>query len=67
LTATPRKLQESEKATTEDKDITANNYEYFGEAAYEYTLIQAQEDGYLAATGNVGGPLGVGTVWKLIP
>ena len=33
----------------EDRDITANNLEYFGEPVYEYTLIQAQEDGYLAA------------------
>lgn len=49
LTATPRKLQESEKASAEDKEITANNYKYFGEPVYEYTLIQAQEDGYLAA------------------
>ena len=49
LTATPRKLEESEKATAEDKQITANNREYFGEPVYEYTLIQAQEDGYLAA------------------
>ena len=49
LTATPRKLHESEQATAEDKEITANNYRYFGEPVYEYTLIQAQEDGYLAA------------------
>ncbi|WP_407116126.1 DEAD/DEAH box helicase family protein [Bradyrhizobium sp. LMG 9283] len=49
LTATPRKLEESEKATAEDHEITANNREYFGEPVYEYTLIQAQEDGYLAA------------------
>jgi type I restriction enzyme R subunit len=49
LTATPRKLQESEKATAEDQAITANNRRYFGEPVYEYTLIQAQEDGYLAA------------------
>src|SRR6185437_14301273 len=49
LTATPRKLEESDKATAEDKEITANNREYFGEPVYEYTLIQAQEDGYLAA------------------
>jgi type I restriction enzyme R subunit len=33
----------------EDQDITANNRKYFGEPVYEYTLIQAQEDGYLAA------------------
>jgi type I restriction enzyme, R subunit len=49
LTATPRKLEESKLATAEDQEITANNREYFGEPAYEYTLIQAQEDGYLAA------------------
>ena len=36
-------------ATAEDQEITANNRVYFGEPVYEYTLIQAQEDGYLAA------------------
>ena len=49
LTATPRRLEESDRATTEDQEITANNRKYFGEPVYEYTLIQAQEDGYLAA------------------
>jgi len=49
LTATPRKLEESKNASAEDQDITANNRKYFGEPVYEYTLIQAQEDGYLAA------------------
>ena len=49
LTATPRKLEESDKASPEDREITANNRRYFGEPVYEYTLIQAQEDGYLAA------------------
>lgn len=49
LTATPRKLEESKNASAEDRDITANNRRYFGEPVYEYTLIQAQEDGYLAA------------------
>ncbi len=49
LTATPRKLEESKKASAEDQEITANNRKYFGEPVYEYTLIQAQEDGYLAA------------------
>lgn len=49
LTATPRKLAESKNASEEDKEITANNLKYFGEPVYEYTLIQAQEDGYLAA------------------
>ena len=52
LTATPRRLQEPKTktaASTEDEAITANNRQYFGEPVYEYTLIQAQEDGYLAA------------------
>lgn len=49
LTATPRQLHESEDATEEDREITANNHKYFGEPVYEYTLIEAQEDGYLAA------------------
>ncbi len=52
LTATPRKLDEPEKPSPEakqDQDITANNRKYFGEPVYEYNLIQAQEDGYLAA------------------
>lgn len=49
LTATPRKLEESDHANAEDREITANNRVYFGEPVYEYTLIQAQEDGYLAA------------------
>lgn len=49
LTATPRKLRELKDQPKEDQEITANNYEYFGEPVYEYTLIQAQEDGYLAA------------------
>jgi type I restriction enzyme R subunit len=49
LTATPRQLRESKNKTSEDAVITANNHKYFGEPVYEYTLIQAQEDGYLAA------------------
>ena len=49
LTATPRQLRESKHQTEEDALITANNIGYFGEPVYEYTLIQAQEDGYLAA------------------
>jgi type I restriction enzyme R subunit len=49
LTATPRRLSDVKKKTAEDEVITANNREYFGEPVYEYTLIQAQEDGYLAA------------------
>lgn len=52
LTATPRRLDESRNTSEEAKQdfaITANNRQYFGEPVYEYTLIQAQEDGYLAA------------------
>ncbi len=54
LTATPRQLHESNIAVeneevANDRDITANNYRYFGEPVYEYTLVEAQEDGYLAA------------------
>lgn len=49
LTATPRQLQEDPHQTADDAAITANNHTYFGDPVYEYTLIQAQEDGYLAA------------------
>lgn len=52
LTATPRKLDVPKRAraeASEDDAITAHNLKYFGEPAYEYGLIQAQEDGYLAA------------------
>ena len=49
LTATPRKLESKQTATPQDAEITAHNHQYFGDAVYEYSLIQAQEDGYLAA------------------
>lgn len=52
LTATPRRLEMPKKpraAPSEDDAITAHNVRYFGEPVYEYGLIQAQEDGYLAA------------------
>lgn len=49
LTATPRQLQDAKNVSSEDEEITADNRKYFGEPVYEYTLIQAQEDGYLAA------------------
>ncbi|WP_028081148.1 DEAD/DEAH box helicase family protein [Solimonas soli] len=58
LTATPRKLtppkrdkqsKEMEAVIAEDEAITAHNVRYFGEPVYEYSLVQAQEDGYLAA------------------
>ena len=35
--------------TEDDAAITANNHKYFGDPVYEYTLIEAQHDGYLAA------------------
>lgn len=50
LTATPRQLKISDTAEdTEDKQISADNYAYFGEPVYEYDLLQAVEDGYLSA------------------
>src|SRR5688572_30611946 len=49
LTATPRQLRASTTATAEDTEISANNHKYFGEPVYEYTLTEAQDDGYLAA------------------
>lgn len=49
LTATPRQLRESKDSSPEDAEVTANNHAYFGEPVYEYTLTQAQDDGYLAA------------------
>jgi type I restriction enzyme R subunit len=45
LTATPRVVV---GATQEDREITANNLEYFGPPVYEYTIGQGVEDGYLA-------------------
>jgi type I restriction enzyme R subunit len=53
LTATPRSLKPSRKATQahdQDAEITAHNIEYFGEPVYEYPIWQAQEDGFLAAS-----------------
>lgn len=49
LTATPRQLRESKNHSQEDQIKITNNRKYFGEPVYEYNLIQAQEDGYLAA------------------
>lgn len=49
LTATPRKLATTKELPPEEIAISANNFNYFGEPVYEYTLAQAQEDGYLAA------------------
>ena len=51
LTATPRQLKygEDTKEARQDTEITANNFAYFGQPAYEYDIAQAIEDGYLAA------------------
>ena len=51
LTATPRSLIVTEKTKEAENDlkISADNIKYFGEPVYEYTMLQAVEDGYLAA------------------
>ena len=50
LTATPRYWEGGDEAERkEDKRITANNIEYFGEPVYEYSMSQGIEDGYLPA------------------
>ena len=51
LTATPREFErtESTDAAREDERISADNLKYFGEPAYEYSIAQGMEDGYLAA------------------
>ncbi|MCW5865069.1 MAG: DEAD/DEAH box helicase family protein [Anaerolineae bacterium] len=50
LTATPRTLrvQPDSSDARADLETTADNIRYFGEPVYEYTLTQANEDGYLA-------------------
>ena len=53
LTATPRRITPRPGAGDADRAgddaITRNNYEYFGEPAYEYGIAQGMDDGYLAA------------------
>jgi type I restriction enzyme R subunit len=52
LTATPRQLvgaNEDSKEARQDKQITADNLQHFGEPVYEYDIGQGIEDGYLAA------------------
>ena len=56
LTATPRLLatgadaEDAEDADrAEDDAITRDNYKYFGEPAYEYSIAQGMDDGHLAA------------------
>jgi len=50
LTATPREIKytEKNKETVIDAQITHDNLKYFGDPVYEYDLVQANEDGYLA-------------------
>lgn len=49
LTATPRIITGTGPDTEQDEEITAHNFHYFGEPAYEYSITQGMEDGYLAA------------------
>jgi type I restriction enzyme R subunit len=57
LTATPRRLKlpkvgktsYARTAAERDARLIADNYEWFGKPAYEYTMAQGIEDGYLAA------------------
>lgn len=46
LTATPRELEEGDRALT-DEESRRDTYQYFGEPIYIYSLKQAIEDGYL--------------------
>lgn len=53
LTATPRIIIGPDGEPVEsgdDQAITAHNLQYFGEPAYEYSILDGQEDGYLAAS-----------------
>lgn len=49
LTATPRIIKGTGPDAEQDEEITAHNIDYFGEPAYEYSITQGMEDGYLAA------------------
>ena len=50
LTATPRELEYPDdlEEASRDRQITADNLEYFGDPVYEYSIGQGIEDGYLA-------------------
>ena len=51
LTATPRDIDTGDATNVDFGDaaeITANNYDYFGDPVYEYPIAQAMQDGYLA-------------------
>ena len=49
LTATPRSITGTGPDAEQDEEITAHNLRYFGEPAYEYSITQGMDDGYLAA------------------
>ena len=49
LTATPRSITGTGPDMEQDEEITAHNLRYFGEPAYEYSITQGMDDGYLAA------------------
>ncbi|HEV2078621.1 MAG TPA: DEAD/DEAH box helicase family protein [Allosphingosinicella sp.] len=51
LTATPRELRISERTPEAERDrqMLADNLNYFGDPVYAYDIAQAIEDGYLAA------------------
>ncbi len=50
LTATPREVEYTEDSPQSeiDRGITADNFRYFDNPAYEYSIGQGIEDGYLA-------------------
>ena len=56
LTATPRQIKTKVDTPEAKKDekITNDNYAYFGEPVYEYTITQGVEDGYLALPYIIG-------------
>ena len=48
LTATPRQIINISDDST-DAQISSDNIRHFGDAVYEYDMVQGMEDGYLAA------------------
>ena len=56
LTATPRQIDAKMNTPEAKKDekVTSDNYAYFGEPVYEYTITQGVEDGYLALPYIIG-------------
>ena len=50
LTATPREFEYTDESpeAKQDRQITADNFRYFGGPAYEYSVGQGIEDGFLA-------------------